>query len=105
VRSGLTFSASSGNVLLPPAPPPAIAAPGELSPVIGGVPDGPYKDTLPYGAHAAPNQNAHRNAASQVFHDVTGAFDGARLARSIAIAFLLVLAGAHLRTWSRRPVA
>ena len=105
VRPGLTFSATSGNVLLPPAPPPAIAAPGgELSPVIGGVPDGPYKDTLPYGAHAVPSQSTHRNAASRVFHDVSNAFNGARLARSIAIAFLLLLAGAHVRMWARRPV-
>jgi hypothetical protein len=91
-------------VILPPAPPPAIAAPGELSPVVGGVPDGPYKDTLPYGAHALPGQDTHRNAASRVVHDVTAAFNGPRLARSLAIAFLLLLAGAHLRVWARRPV-
>ena len=105
VRPGLTFSATSGNVLLPPAPPPAIAAPGgELSPVIGGIPDGPYKETLPYGAHASPNNDAHHNAATRVFYDVKDAVDGPRLARSLAIAFLLVLAGAHVRLWARRPV-
>jgi hypothetical protein len=39
-----------------------------------------------------------------VFYDVTGAVNGARMARSLAIAFLLLLAGAHLRIWIRRPV-
>jgi hypothetical protein len=105
VRRGLTFSASSGNVILPPAPPPAIAAPGaNLDPVIGASPDGPYKETLPYGARAAAGQTEHRGAAAQVFHEVSVAFDGARLWRSLAGAFLLLLAGAHLRVWMRRPV-
>jgi hypothetical protein len=104
VRSSLTFSASSGNVILPPAPPPAIAAPGNLSPVIGGLPDGPYQETLPYGAHAASGDTKHHNVATRTFYTVTDAFHGARLMRSLAIAFLLLLAGAHLRVWLRRPV-
>ena len=40
--------------------------------MIGGTPDGPYKETLPYGARAAAGKTAvHRNAATQVFHDVS----------------------------------
>ncbi|MFL6240597.1 MAG: hypothetical protein ACJ735_14020 [Actinomycetes bacterium] len=105
VKPGLTFTASAGNVILPPAPPPAIAAPGELDPSIGSAPDGPYSTTLPYGKHATTaDGSVHRNAASRVFHDVSVAFNGPRLARSLAIAFLLLLAGAHLRVWLHRPV-
>jgi hypothetical protein len=75
------------------------------NPVIGAGPDGGFGQTLPYGKHATNGgSTTHRNVASQAFYTVTSAFHGARLMRSLAIAFLLVLAGAHLRVWLRRPV-
>jgi hypothetical protein len=103
--SGLTFRPSAGNVLLPPPPPPAIAAPGlDQNPAIGSTPDGPFKQTLPYGTKYGYQKVTHRNAAQRAFHDVTTAFNGPHMARSLAIAFLLLLAGGHLRVWLRRPV-
>ena len=99
--AGLTFSASSGNIVLPPAPPAAIAAPGNPSPVIGGIPEGSYKDQLPYGARSG-YEKVKRNAAQQVFHGVGAAIDAPRLMRSLAGAFLMLICAAHLRVWLNR---
>jgi hypothetical protein len=91
--------------VLPPAPPAAIAAPGNPSPVIGGIPEGTYQGQLPYAGRDALEKATHRNAAQQVFHSVGAVFHGPRLVRSLAGMFLMLIVAAHLRVWLNRVPA
>jgi hypothetical protein len=99
---GLTFSARSGSIVLPPAPPAAIAAPGNPSPVIGPLPEGSFDPNLPYGSQNGYEKVVKRNAAQEVFHSVGAAFHGPRLFRALAGALLLLIAAGQLRLWLNR---
>ena len=90
----LQFNAFAPSLGIPKLPPlPATALPsfsGE-----GPLPTGTYKPTLPYQPQSTTEKST--SVLSQPISAVRDVLDSAQLARSIAVAFILLMAGAHLR--------
>ncbi|MCW2779144.1 MAG: hypothetical protein JWN17_2869, partial [Frankiales bacterium] len=94
----LTFKAFGPKLGLPKLPP--LPATGVALPDVAPLADGSFGSQLPFGqkevSEKVPLASGPVGRVRQV---VTSAVDAERLARSIAAALVLLLAGAHLRRW------
>lgn len=90
----LQFNAFSPSLGIPKLPP----LPSLSAPAFGGeapLPTGTYNPTLPYQPQSTTEKTT--TVFSQRIAAVRDVLDSAQLAKSIATAFILLMAGAHLR--------